>query len=684
MKRIIIPLTAASLALAFLSCSGGDGQVVQRQAPAVHVTGLSLNKTSISLYVDSQETLVPTIQPSNATNKSVSWASSDASIASVSNGMVTAVAPGTATITATTQDGGKTATCKVTVSKRTVAVTGVSLNKTTLTLTVGSSETLVATVRPDNATNKDVIWSSFNTYSATVDNGTVTAHSRGTATIRATTASGGYSASCSVTVADVPVTGVYLDKTSITLRAGKSETLTATINPTNATNKDVIWSSDAAYIARVSYGVVTAGNTTGTTTIRVATVSGNHTASCKVTVTVPVTEVSLNKSALAFQIGDTEKLTATIQPYNPTNKTIVWSSSDSSVATVTNDGQVAAKGRGAATITAASQDGGAYATCSVTVADVYVAGYYINNRGNNVATLWTNGRRKDLTDGSSEAVAESVYVSGQDVYVAGYERSASRRFVAKVWKNGSLYQSLNDDSYDAGAYFICVSNNNVYVAGREYNDQGDTVATLWTNGKARHLADGAYSSHASSVTVSGSDVYVAGWASDATREQAVVWKNGESWVLGSQEANASASTVVVANGRVYVAGTEMTAPSTQNAVLWTDGKYQKVSGNEYRARAHGLSVEGGNVYVSGQALIYPDNRYGYGMVWKNGEGQRLGFTLDLSHGCFARSVSVLRGNVFAAGTQRSFFDEDNAIMWVNGVGVNLDGSTSEARGIFVR
>jgi len=553
-----------------------------------------------------------------------------------------------------------------------------------LTMTVGSSETLIATVRPDNATDKEVAWASTYLAVASVDNGTVTAHSRGTATIKVTTASGSYSAYCYVTVTDVPVTGVSLNKSSMSLKPGESEKLTATVTPSNATDKTLRWTTTNPYVAGVEDdGTVTAETLSGTATIKATASSGQY-ATCTVTVTIPVASVTLNKNALAFQIGDTEKLTATVQPSSATNKNVNWSSSNSGVATVTNDGQVTARGRGTATITAASQDGRASATCGVAVADTYVAGHRIIN-GKHVATLWTNGQGKGITDGSHEAVAESVYVSGSDVYVAGYEENASGNFVAKVWKNGSVHQSLNDGTYTAAAYSICVSNSNVYVAGVEFNDQGNSVATLWTNGKAKHLADGAYSSYAYSVTASGADVYVAGYSGNASRKEvAVVWKNGEPWVLGSNAVNSSATTVAVANGRVYVAGSELTDSNQQSAVLWMDGYYQKVNVNEYRARAHGLSVDGNDVYVSGEAQIYSDSTGTYGMVWKNGEGQRQRPALDLTQAGFARSVFVLAGNLFAAGTQKNIDGLDNAIMWVNGVGLNLAGSRSEARGIFVR
>ena len=167
------------------------------------VTGVKLNKNTTTIKVGGTETLTATVEPANATNKAVTWSSDNISVATVdANGLVTAVAEGSATITVTTEDGSKTASCTVTVTTATVPVTGVTLDQTSLTLDVGGSDTLTATVEPDNATNKAVTWSSSNENVATVDqNGNVKAVGAGKATITATTADGsGVSATCTVTV----------------------------------------------------------------------------------------------------------------------------------------------------------------------------------------------------------------------------------------------------------------------------------------------------------------------------------------------------------------------------------------------------------------------------------------------------------------------------------------------------
>lgn len=162
-----------------------------------------------------------------------------------------------------------------------VPATGITLNHSTLSLAVGGSVALTATLTPENATDA-VVWSSNNTEIAEVsNNGTVTAKALGTATITATV--GSYTATCEVTVA-VPVTGVTLDKETMNLTAGSTGTLTATITPENATNKDLTWTSDKEEVATVSDGVVSAV-AAGTAHITVTTADGGKTATCVVTVT---------------------------------------------------------------------------------------------------------------------------------------------------------------------------------------------------------------------------------------------------------------------------------------------------------------------------------------------------------------------------------------------------------------
>ena len=168
---------------------------------------------------------------------------------------MTAVAPGKAAITVTTEDGAKTTKCEVTVNKRIYPVESVSLDKTSLELTEGDKATLTATVLPENATNKNASWSSSDEKVATVSaTGEVTAVAPGKAAITVTTEDGAKTTKCEVTVNKriYPVESVSLDKTSIELTEGDKATLTATVLPENASNKNVSWTSSDEKVATVS------------------------------------------------------------------------------------------------------------------------------------------------------------------------------------------------------------------------------------------------------------------------------------------------------------------------------------------------------------------------------------------------------------------------------------------------
>ena len=374
-EGVVTAIKPGSATITVKSDDGGKTATceVTVNAKVYPVTSIVLDKTSHEMTEGDEFTLTATINPSNATNKNVSWKSSNTSVATVSNGKVTAVKAGSATITVTTEDGSKTATCEVTVNAKVYPVTSVSLSKSSATLTEGESLTLTATVNPSNATNKNVGWKSSNTSVATVSNGKVTAVKAGSATITVTTEDGSKTATCEVTVnAKVyPVTGVSLNQTSVSLTEGDDFDLTATVYPSNATNKKVTWSSSDTSVASVKNGMVVAIKP-GTAIITVTTEDGNKTATCEIIVSerfYPVTGVSLNVTNATLTIGETLVLTATVLPSNATNKNLTWSSSNETVATVI-DGKIHALTIGSATITVKTEYGKFSSTCNVIVKHV--------------------------------------------------------------------------------------------------------------------------------------------------------------------------------------------------------------------------------------------------------------------------------------------------------------------------
>ena len=250
-----------------------------------------------------------------------------------------------------------------------VSVTGISLDKASLAVTVDSSVQLNASVEPENAQNKTVYWESSNPAVASVSAGLVTAKSKGTAIITAKTDDGGYTATCTVTVSQ-PVTGISLNQSSISIIKGKTYQLSASIQPSGASNRNVTWSSSNSNIATVSSSGKVSAKAAGTATISVTTKDGSKTAKCTVTVKnepIKVTGVSLNRSQITLFVGKSENLTAAVKPSNAANKGITWQSSNTNVATVDSSGRITARTEGTATITVKTNDNGKTAKCTVTV-----------------------------------------------------------------------------------------------------------------------------------------------------------------------------------------------------------------------------------------------------------------------------------------------------------------------------
>ena len=322
------------------------------------VSGVRLDYSKLSLKTGETTALTATVYPSNAANKAVKWISSAPDVASVDQtGKITGLKPGITTITVETEDGGYTATCNVTViDSSIVSVTGVKLSATVAELTIGNSKQLTAAISPTNATNKGVTWSSSNTNVASVSSsGVVVAKGEGTATITVKTDDGGYTAACTIRVSKpspsvVAVTGVKLSAIGIELPVGGSKRLSATITPSNATNKDVTWSSDNTSVAAVNASGLITAKDEGTATVTVRTDDGGYTATCKITV-VPVTapeKVEISVSADSLKYKETTKVNVSELPVG---YTVQYSSSDESIAKVDSNGNIKAVGKGTATIT---------------------------------------------------------------------------------------------------------------------------------------------------------------------------------------------------------------------------------------------------------------------------------------------------------------------------------------------
>ncbi|MBR1930005.1 MAG: Ig-like domain-containing protein [Lachnospiraceae bacterium] len=263
----------------------------------VAIEALGLDKTSVDLQVGETYTLNKVLTPSNTTQKTVTWTTSNDKVATVSGGKITAVGEGTATITVTSTANSKAkATCTVTVTKaeepQEVAVTALKLNKSSVELKVGGDETLTVSYTPSNTTQKDVTWTTSNDKVATVSGGKITAVGEGIATITViSTANDTVKATCAVTVSkdstpddEVAVSALGLSKSSVALKVGESESLTLAYVPTNTTQKDVTWTTSDDKVATVSDGkIIAVGEGTATITVT-STANSKAKATCTVTV----------------------------------------------------------------------------------------------------------------------------------------------------------------------------------------------------------------------------------------------------------------------------------------------------------------------------------------------------------------------------------------------------------------
>ena len=351
-------VTAIKVGSATITAKAGDKSATcSISVVPTLVTSVTLDQTNASLRVGETVTLTATVKPDDATDKAVTWTTSDASVATVDNGVVTANKVGSATITA--KAGDKSATCSISVVP--TPVTSVTLNKANASLKVGETISLTATVKPDDATDKTVTWETSEASVATITDGVVTAIKLGSATI--TAKAGDKSAVCAITVIPTPVTSVTLNQTSASLKVGETVTLTATVKPDDATDKTVKWTSSNKYVASVDQNGRITANTGGTATITAT--SGSFSATCKVTVIVPVENITLNMVSKTIKVNETILLIAVVSPSNATNQTIQWTSSDNSIASVSSDGLVKGLKEGFATITASADNQSA--TCAITV-----------------------------------------------------------------------------------------------------------------------------------------------------------------------------------------------------------------------------------------------------------------------------------------------------------------------------
>ena len=334
-----------------------------------YVGVVSVNLSAPKAVISVGETLKAsyTISPNDATNQSVTFDSSDDSIAIVDkNGNIKGISKGTVDISIKTTDGNKTSFITINVVEPKVEST-LTLNKQSIIIKKGQTESLKATVSPANT---KLVWSSSNSKVVKVDsNGKITGVSQGSAVITVQSSDGKMKSTCNVSVtnATVEVTGITLNKSSATIYPGSTLQLSVTYKPSNATKKGVTYKSSNESVAVVdSNGKVTAKGL-GKTVIT-ATSTNGKTTSCTINVVeAKIEKITLNKSSVQITKGSKFNLKVSIKPSSAAKK-ISYTSSNKAIATVDNNGVITAVGIGTTTIKVKATDGsGKVASIKVTV-----------------------------------------------------------------------------------------------------------------------------------------------------------------------------------------------------------------------------------------------------------------------------------------------------------------------------
>jgi len=341
------------------------------------VSAITLKTNATSFTVNKTYPFTATLFPEDATDKSLTWTTSDTSIAKVDalGNVSTLNKTGKVKIIATSNDeiaklSNVQGICEIEVK---IPVTSISLDKSSLNLSIPNTSKLTATVSPNNATYKNVTWNSLSPDIASVDStGCVTAIKAGTAVITATSEDDTTkTVSCTVTVKRA-VTELKLDKAFMNLKVSDTSTLSATVNPVDATNKDISWSSTDNKIVTVDSTGNIKAIAAGTATIKATSKDNNDIfAVCVITVKNPVSGISLKDTTMELYPYQKSTLNVSILPADATNKAINWTSSNNDVVTIDTAGNIEALAPGTATITVTSQDNNSIkAQCTVTVKNI--------------------------------------------------------------------------------------------------------------------------------------------------------------------------------------------------------------------------------------------------------------------------------------------------------------------------
>ena len=432
-------------------------------------TNISLNETSTGIIVGSSKQLTATVLPADATDKSVTWSvTSGSGVVSVdSNGLVTALKVGSAVVEAKTSNEIK-ATCNISVVAKEILPTEVTLNATSVSMKDNETKQLIATVLPENATDKSVTWSVISGEdNVSVDsNGVVTAIKVGESVVQVKT-SNNKIAKCNITVFSSAIlpTSISLNETSFGLITGTQKQLIATVLPENATDISVsykVTNGDAVTVS--STGLVSAIKV-GNAVVTASTING-LTAECSISVTAAVvdpTSVTLDKHSVNLEFGASATLSATVAPDNATDKSVTWSVIQGDAVTVTN-GLVTGVKQGSAKVQVSTVNGKTD-VCEFTVGARHIKGY-VNK---DIHSLIVGNPYEKIGEGDFVEVTDKTTEGGVPCYNFTYGATVKFNVHTDGYYEPTAIK-VNDDSYSV------VDNAVTFVA--EVEDPDDPIFNI--------------------------------------------------------------------------------------------------------------------------------------------------------------------------------------------------------------
>ena len=343
----------------------------------IQVTGVALDIDEKTIYIGEQFTLTASIIPDNADNKNVTWISGDPSVAEVDeNGKVTGKKAGTASISVKTADGGHEAYCIVTVA---VHAESIRITTQLSEMKRGVSKKLEVEFTPADTTNKKVSWRSSDPNVVKVDvSGVATAVSEGTAVVTAKSEDGSYEDSVTITVVADTVQGLSFEQPEYKVPLGTTVKPVLVFELESLADKKIVWSSDNEDAVTVDENGTVTGIAVGMAILTAATEDGEYSAQCTVKTVILPEQIILSTSVSEIEAGDTARIVIDFLPAETTETELVWKSSDETVATVNENGEVTAVGEGTVVISASTPDGRLNVSKEITVSGIRIESITFN------------------------------------------------------------------------------------------------------------------------------------------------------------------------------------------------------------------------------------------------------------------------------------------------------------------